>query len=219
MNHVVVDLEMCKVNKRTRREHGYRCNMETIQIGAVMLDEEYNEISSFSVYVRPEYGEIDWVIANLTGIHDSNVKNAPALDDAVRMFLNWVGDREARYYAWSDTDYNQLLNEVVLKDIDDERIMALMDADWCDYQKVFDTRFEMESATGLKLALDLCGIDPDGHAHNGLDDARNTGKLIAMLEQDGEYELPAIFIDARKEEVEPLQYSMASLFDGLKLAQ
>ena len=41
MKYVVLDLEMCKVPKSLRNET-YRWCYETIQIGAVLLDENYD---------------------------------------------------------------------------------------------------------------------------------------------------------------------------------
>ena len=51
MKHIVVDLEMNGIEKKHRI---FGCTMETIEIGAIMLDENYQEISSFKTYVKPE---------------------------------------------------------------------------------------------------------------------------------------------------------------------
>ena len=44
--YVVYDLEMCKVPKGTKREE-FGSRQELIQIGAVMLDEEYKTVDTF----------------------------------------------------------------------------------------------------------------------------------------------------------------------------
>ena len=53
MKHIVVDLEMNPIrhNPEARRIS----KLETIEIGAVMLDDNYREVSSFRTYVKPEY--------------------------------------------------------------------------------------------------------------------------------------------------------------------
>ena len=43
MNYLVIDLEMCKV-PRDYRSKRYKYANETIQIGAVLLDEEFKRI-------------------------------------------------------------------------------------------------------------------------------------------------------------------------------
>lgn len=44
MNYLVIDLEMCRVNKFYRKSYKYIS--EIIQIGAVLLDEEFNRIAT-----------------------------------------------------------------------------------------------------------------------------------------------------------------------------
>lgn len=51
MYHVVIDLEMCRVPRRSSAD--YRCRMETIQIGAVLLDGDFVRIGTLSEYVNP----------------------------------------------------------------------------------------------------------------------------------------------------------------------
>ena len=76
MKHVVIDLEMnpmsgkkkyvdkalARINEsntdpiRATELFGI-CNNETIEIGAVMLDDDLQEVSSFRTYVKPEFSE------------------------------------------------------------------------------------------------------------------------------------------------------------------
>ena len=93
MNYLVIDLEMCKV-PRDYRSKRYKYANETIQIGAVLLDEEFKRIGTLSQFVHPEHGVIDYFIENLTGIKNVQVKHAPRLQEALLHMLNWIGDRE-----------------------------------------------------------------------------------------------------------------------------
>lgn len=216
MNHLVIDLEMCRVPKHYRGI-AYKYGYEIIQIGAVLLDEEFKEIAKLSQFVRPDHGVIDNFISDLTGIHQSQVKNAPGIREAILHMLDWLGDRQYKVYAWSDSDYKQLMHELTGKQIQDDRILEFMELDrWVNYQKVFSDRYEFNRAIGLEEALGLAKIDPKGSFHDGLWDAVNTGKLIATLELNPEYELQ----DYRKElEVnsEPLSFGLGSLFAGMNL--
>ncbi len=80
MYHVVIDLEMCRVPRRSSAD--YRYKMETIQIGAVLLDENFVRIGTLSEYVNPSYGAIDSFIGNLTGSRPEG-RFHDGLDDAV----------------------------------------------------------------------------------------------------------------------------------------
>ena len=54
MKYVIVDLEMNPVSDEYPNERKVS-KLETIQIGAVLLDEKYQEIGSFVTLVKPEY--------------------------------------------------------------------------------------------------------------------------------------------------------------------
>ncbi len=53
MNYLVIDLEMCKV-PRDYRSKGFIYANETIQIGAVLLDEEFKRIGTLSQFLNTQ---------------------------------------------------------------------------------------------------------------------------------------------------------------------
>ena len=153
MFHLVIDLEMCKV-PRDYRSKSYRYAYETIQIGAVLLDDSFKRIGTLCQYVHPEHGVIDYFIENLTGIN----------------MIDWLGERDYKIYAWSESDRDQLLHEIKAKEMTDERIQEFMKAEkWVDYQEVFTKRFELSRRLSLEEALGRAEIDPEGRFHDGLD--------------------------------------------------
>ena len=216
MNYLVLDLEMCKVPKHYRSVK-YKYATEIIQIGAVLLDQDFNVIAKLNQYVRPQHGVLDYFITNLTGIKKEQLKHAPCLKEALLDILNWLGDKEYKVYAWSDNDYNQLTREILSKEIVDQRIEEfIQESKWIDYQKLFGERFDFEKAVSLSEALMYCNIDVDGRLHDGLDDAINTASLIRVLESDPEFVLYNYDTNLDTES-EPLNFSMGDLFAGLKL--
>ena len=185
MYHLVLDLEMCRVSRKFRRKE-YKYALEIIQLGAVLLYENYEQVDIFSSYVRPTYGYIDGFIKDLTNISYNDVKDAKDLEEVLIDFLCWIDDREYKIYAWSESDYIQLKHEIRCKNIEGDYIDYFMNSDrWIDYQKIFGDGYEM--AVSLENALILCDIDPEGRMHNCLDDALNTSKLIGVLESNPEY--------------------------------
>jgi inhibitor of KinA sporulation pathway (predicted exonuclease) len=215
MNYLVIDLEMCKVPRNYRTEE-YKYANETIQIGAVLLDEEFKQSGRLSQYVHPEHGVIDHFIANLTGIQNSNVKKAPLMKEALEHLIAWIGEREYRVYAWSGSDREQILHEIKAKNIVSERINAFMEDDhWVDYQAIFSKRFQFPRRISLSEALERAEIDAEGRFHDGLDDAVNTGLLIEKLEMNPEYELSGYA--GWETDFEPLGSSLRDLFAGLNL--
>ena len=191
MKHVVVDLEMNNVAQNS--EARYICSSETIEIGAVMLDDNLTEISSFRTYVKPEHNaRIMNKITKLTGITTEMVENAPVFNDALKMFMNWclgTGD-EVIIYAWSDSDFNQISKEIILKGYDiSEEEKVLLENPWSDFQQEFDSNLGFERQISLKMALDMAGVDFSGRQHDALDDARNTAELLHIFKDNDLFEM------------------------------
>lgn len=215
MNYLVIDLEMCKV-PRDYRSKGYKYANETIQIGAVLLDEEFKRIGTLSQFVHPEHGVIDYFIENLTGIKNGQVKHAPRLQEALLHMLNWIGDREYKVYAWSGSDRAQILHEIKAKNIVDDKIASFMkESRWVDYQDIFMKRYEMSRKMSLEEALGRADIAPEGRFHDGLNDAVNTGLLIEKLELNPDYQL--VSYEMPEKLSEHLSSSLGELFAGMEL--
>ena len=221
MKHIVVDLEMNKIGKRFPERAIW--NSETIEIGAVMLDESFREISSFRTYVHPQFCDgIARKISKLTGITDECVAQAPDFNVAFRMFTNWclgTGD-EITVYAWSDSDYNQIVHEMIMKGyVPSEEERTIIDSEWEDFQKRFDERLGFERQVSLANALNMAGIDFVGREHTALDDARNTAELFTVFQDEVLFEKTLAKIKEAMT-VEPLTETLGSLFDfsSLQLA-
>ena len=215
MFYLVIDLEMCKV-PRDYRSKSYKYANETIQIGAVLLDDAFKKIGTLCQYVHPEYGVIDYFIENLTGIKNCKVKNAPKLDEALIHMIDWLGERDYKIYAWSESDRNQLLHEIKAKKITDERIHAFVKEEkWVDYQDVFTKRFELSRQLSLEEALGRAEIETEGRFHDGLDDAVNTAYLIEKLEMNPEYKL--VSYEMPDKPSEHLCSTLGEIFAGLDL--
>lgn len=214
MKHIVVDLEMNTVRGKMEKKGTY--NMETIEIGAVMLDDRLQEISSFRTYVKPEYNNrIAPNISRLTGITDAMVEHAPYFKEAFRMFANWclgIGD-EVIIYAWSNSDYFQMKKELVWKECELSSMeRKIMDTEWSDFQKEFDSHLGFDRQVSLKFALDMAGIDFSGREHDALDDARNTAELLQIFKNESLFNETLRKV---KEAMTPssLENTLGSLFD------
>ena len=214
MKHIVVDLEMNTVRGKMEKKGTY--NMETIEIGAVMLDDRLQEISSFRTYVKPEYNNrIAPNISRLTGITDAMVEHAPYFKEAFRMFANrclGTGD-EVIIYAWSNSDYFQMKKELVWKECELSSMeRKIMDTEWNDFQKEFDFHLGFDRQVSLKFALDMAGIDFSGREHDALDDARNTAELLQIFKNESLFNETLRKV---KEAMTPssLENTLGSLFD------
>lgn len=214
--YVVVDLEMCQVPKAARTEE-YNYYNETIQIGAVLLDENYDVVSRFSTYVAPQFGSLTSKIKRLTGITEENLEGAPVLGEALQNFADWLPENELTFVEWSVSDETQLKREINSKAIDNKKASKLLEK--CeDCQALFSKRANYSRKFNLTEALNAAGIYPEGHEHDGLSDAYNTAILYKKLKTEEDLHLNPIFESARSETVEHLGYSLGSLLAGFDLS-
>lgn len=209
---IVLDLEMCRIGKEYRKKE-FPHQHEIIQIGAVKMNEEGQIIDTFSIYVHPIYGRVDHFIQELTGISEKMLTYAPEIQDALQLLMDWTGPDYQKVYTWSASDRSQLFHEIDSKHIHLTNLKTFMQKDhWIDYQKIFGKRYKFSWAMSLKQALEMTGIETEGHEHNGLDDAYNTAKLISKLEMEPEYELPSHEITISDEENQTSGFSLGELF-------
>ena len=90
---------------------------EIIEIGAVIVNEDLNITDTFKTYVSPEHSQLDNYIKGLTGIKNSDVKNAPVFKEAIKIFIDWI-PKDAVIVSWSDNDKLQIESEAKAKDVD-----------------------------------------------------------------------------------------------------
>ncbi len=215
--YAVIDIEMCKVSKNMRSE-AYPWAMETIQIGAVLLDESLNIVRNFNQFVHPEHGQIDTFVRKLTSINPSDIQNAPGLKEVIADFLDWLPPQETKAVSWSKTDKNQLAKESESKGITDPRLTQLFDT-WIDCQKTFSEKMDTNRIFPLREALMITDVITEGHEHDGFDDARNTALLFIKMMKEDKLQINPLYTSAREEKSETLGYGLESLFANIKLDQ
>jgi len=180
MRYIIMDLEMNKIADEYRMQRQI-CKMEVIEIGAVVLNETYQEIGSFKTLVKPQYNHvIEKKYERLTGIRTSMVEDAPDFEQAFHMFFSWCDSMEdtVEIFQWSNSDQSQILKEMELKQIvlsDNEQKYFTA---WSDFQKEFGDKLGLSDQVSLKNAIMYAGIDIEGYYHDALYDARNTAALF-----------------------------------------
>lgn len=183
MKHIVVDLEMNEISKKYREKKAF-CKMEIIEIGAILLDENYTEIGAFKTLIRPQFNEmIEPLYTRITGITTEMVENAPFFEEGLKMFLSWCNsvNDDIQIYQWSDSDLLQIRKEMSLKDVVlHVRDMRLLD-EWNDFQKEYGDKLMLHRQVSLKNAIMYAGLDFEGREHDALCDARNTGTLLRII--------------------------------------
>ena len=185
MNYIFVDFEMNPIHRKyVAKRKIYK--QEIIEIGAIMIDDNLDEISSFKAYVKPKYSEfVTTKITDLTGITSNQLCMASSVGVELENFAKWCiekSNNEFVVFAWSESDLDQVLNELKLKEITvSENLKRVIDS-WQDLQLEYDRVTKSEKQTGLRKALESLGIYFTGKMHDALDDSRNTAIIFRELQ-------------------------------------
>ena len=180
MKYIVLDLEWNRPEHRNRLvKEPIILHGEIIQIGAVMLNEELEEIDSFEAKVRPAfYKKVNRKIEELTGITDKDLENGLAFTEVISNFRDWCGD-DSVLLTWGPCDIQMLEENLIMHDMDYSWIPEEFDA-----QLMFDFQETMEDRNySLDYAVYYFGIRGI-KAHDALNDARDTAAVIRRLDLD-----------------------------------
>jgi ERI1 exoribonuclease 2 len=143
----------------------------------------------------------------LTGISKEKTQNAPSSKDALKSFASWLPENP-QMIAWSRNDENQIRRELQRKQFDIPKLRETFGA-WIDCQQLFGRKLNTNKKYKLSEALSIADISYDEGAHNALVDARNTARLFAKIQLEGELELSSYFISANEKNecsVNPFAY-------------
>ncbi len=181
MNYVILDMEW---NRPERDEDLLRepfvFDSEIIEIGAILLDEDFEAAEEYKTFVRPRfYTHMNGAVASLTKIRSQLLKDAPAFPEALQQFLAWCGE-PCCLCTWGPTDAAVLLDNMLLHGLDTET------APWfCDLQRIFGREIMREERRcSLESAVELFDLKMD-RAHDALNDARNTLRVCSRMDLAG----------------------------------
>ncbi len=212
--YVVVDLEMCRVPAICKTDT-FRCSTEIIQIGAVLLDDNFEIVDGFNTYVHPEFGVLDPFIEGLTGITQNDLDQAPDFEEAITDFTNWL-PQNVKFVEWSESDLIQLKHEIKGKRLPNYLFERLGTSTWIDCQKLFTNKTDTFRVCSLTEALNLSNIDYMEGAHNGYVDAYNTALLFGQLKQHPNLVQNAYYKNLGLDKSR-LTFSIGDLFKNLQL--
>jgi len=170
MNYIVFDLEAtCWKQWNSKNQN------EIIEIGAVKVNREGYIVSEFDEFVKPKlFPELSEFCTNLTTIKQSDVDNADYFPAVVERFKNWINVEEDFFLcSWGFYDKNQLIK--------DSQLFHL-ETDWLknhiSLKHQFTSIKKLKRDVGMKEALKIEKMRPEGTHHRGIDDARNIAKVF-----------------------------------------
>ena len=174
---LVVDLEATCCDLKTIPRH----QMETIEIGAVMVDRDTLAIvDEFQTFIKPQrHPVLTDFCKQLTSIAQTQVDTAPTFPDAIDLWQVWL-DRFDRtiFGSWGDYDRNQFQQDSKYHRID---LPYPVSSNHVNLKERFSIAQKLNKRYGMAQALNLAGIELVGTHHRGIDDARNISQLLPYI--------------------------------------
>ncbi|MEO0895304.1 MAG: 3'-5' exonuclease [Bacteroidota bacterium] len=177
MNYIILDLEATCWEKRDQRPN------ETIEIGALLINENKEIVSEFCQFIQPKvHPTLSDFCTKLTSIRQEDVEQAGAFPQVITAFQQWFGYGEEEYLlcSWGKYDKHQFQRDCDLHGIDKS---------WTDQHISLKHQYaeiqSLKRPIGMKAALNREGLSLDGTHHRGIDDARNISKIF--LQYYGEW--------------------------------
>lgn len=181
MNYVVVDFEWNQASFSRGSDHN-RIPFEIIEIGAVLLDENLNEIDRFSETIKPKiYKKLHHITRDLTGITQEELDRSDPFPYIVVDFMLWCGD-DYTFCTWGNSDLVELQRNMKYYHLDDLLIGPIR---YLNVQKAFGKLYKMDNMTAsLESAIDFFNLKKDEDFHRALNDAVYTAEVLRQMDLD-----------------------------------
>lgn len=177
MEYIVLDLEW---NSAYYKPQGRFVN-EIIQIGAVKLNEQFDVIDTFQVYIKSQIAKkLSSRTINLTGITNEKMNSGTSFRQAVSLYNNWAGD-DTVTMTWSDSDLYAIVENSRIF-LDNSLKFSLYG--YLDLQSYIQGELRLlghpiTNQISLANAAAMLGISTDGfELHNAKDDSYLCGLML-----------------------------------------
>ena len=170
MNYIIFDLEA------TCWDGWDKSQNETIEIGAVLINDDKEIVSDFEQFIKPlKHPILSEFCKDLTSIKQSDVDQAPYFGEAIEKFKSWFNFDEEDYVlcSWGFYDKKQFESDCDTHGIDHDWVQKHI-----SLKHQYGAFKKLRRAIGMKNALINENLQLDGTHHRGIDDARNIAKIF-----------------------------------------
>lgn len=171
MIYIVLDLEATCWDSKGNSPN------ETIEIGALSINQEGKVLEEFSTFIKPTVHPIlSDFCTELTTITQDMVDKAPLFPEAISKFQEWIKSFEGNDYylcSWGFYDKGQFQRDCKLHNLE---------TDWIEKHISIKHQYAkikgLNRGIGMTKALQKERIELSGTHHRGIDDARNITKIF-----------------------------------------
>lgn len=125
MHYIVFDLEFNQDVSSLQNFHfqNTRYPFEIIQIGAIKLDAQFNQIDTFNRYVKPTfYGQVSPFITELTGINTNQLQSEETFPHVYKDYIHFIGGTDSVFCIWGLSDIKELFRNASYHELGHESL-------------------------------------------------------------------------------------------------
>ncbi len=193
MQYVILDLEWN--NTYAKKNAGFI--NEIIEIGAVKLNENFDQVDAFSCIVRSQIArKLRGSVKKLTNLSNEDISAGQPFTKAFSLFRKWIGNTgDTVIITWGDSDIRVLIeNFSYFNGINTVPFLTY----YCDLQKYYQkTRAQhLDHQAGLITAAQDCGIDPELYTHHrALGDSLLTADIFELIYEGESFKKETVLCD------------------------
>ncbi|WP_105619835.1 3'-5' exonuclease [Vallitalea okinawensis] len=186
MSYIVFDLEFNQAlieDQKHSKRMNQKCPFEIIQIGAVKLDTELNEVATFKALVKPIiYPKVHPFIEELTNITDDQLKLARSFKYVFEQFTDFIDGKDNIFGIWGLADMKELFRNVVFHKLSSNDIPRR----FINIQEIASKKFRTpnNSSIGLRSAIEFMDIPIEKSFHDAFHDAFYTAEVFRRLSSE-----------------------------------
>jgi len=151
---------------------------EIIEIGISALDYRTKEIKlKDTIIVKPQFSEISEYCTNLTSITQEMVdEKGVTLAEACKILEDTYKSKDRIWASWGEYDNNQIKRECKHKKIENP-----FGRTHINMKPLFSFAYGLHTDYGVGEALEHLGMEFEGNAHRGVDDAYNIARILKKV--------------------------------------
>lgn len=188
MGYVVIDLEFNNLSNITKYyPHFFNENAELkninfdneiIEIGAVKLDKNINEVEKLKIFIKPTiFKKMNPKITEITHITGEMLSNGVSFVEGMDKLRDFIDDDDV-LCSWAKDDVAELIKNAKYHDYE---IMSWL-RDYIDIQEYATKVLAKKKSLSLKNAVELLRINVEGNKlHDALYDSICTAKVFKRL--------------------------------------
>lgn len=175
MNYIILDLEWNQADD-LKTKLASKLTFEIIEIGAVKLNSEREQIDSFHEMIKPQvFDRINHITDEIIHINIKELENCPSFKEAIEKFVRWCGE-DYIFCTWGNTDLPELQNNM---DFYNMAPLSEKTFKYYDVQKLFGIAFEdKKKRRTLQYAAEFLGIKGSAPFHRADADAVYTAEIF-----------------------------------------